>query len=75
MSKFKFLGVDEQDEITLRETTFEKGKAVDVHCDALASKLRGLDYFEEVKSAAKPKAPAKPKASAEPDPAPVAAAD
>lgn len=45
--KFKYTG--DQDEITLRGVTFEKGKAVDVD-EALAEKISVLDYFTEVKA-------------------------
>lgn len=52
--KFKFIG--EQDEITLRGVTFEKGKAVVVDDASLAEKISVLPYFEEVKRGPKPKA-------------------
>lgn len=45
--KFKYVGPDE--EITLREITFSKGKAVDVECENLQSKLEALDEFQAVK--------------------------
>lgn len=45
--KFKYTGPDEA--ITLREITFEKGKAVDVACTDLQAKLDALDYFKVVK--------------------------
>jgi len=49
MPRYKFLGTDAcPDEITLRDVTFEKGKAVKVD-DGLAAKLANLDYFAEVK--------------------------
>lgn len=46
MLKFKYKGPE--DEITLRGVTFKKGKAVDVD-DTLASKIKALDDFVEVK--------------------------
>ena len=50
--KFKFTG--DQDEITLRGVTFEKGKAVDLSDNPdLAQKVAVLPYFSEVKSRAK----------------------
>lgn len=51
MTKFKFKGVGDQDEITFRGKDFAKGKAVVVDCEDLAAKLRALDYFEEVRPA------------------------
>lgn len=39
----------EQDEITLRGVTFEKGKAVDVADTNLATKCLGISGFVEVK--------------------------
>jgi hypothetical protein len=56
MTKFKFTGLEDQDEITFRGVAFAARKAVDVDCDNLAAKLRALPYFEEVKARA-PKAP------------------
>ena len=44
--KFKYTG--DLEEITLRDVTFPKGKAVDVG-DDLAEKLSVLDFFAEVK--------------------------
>ena len=49
--KFKYTG--ENEAITLRENTFEKGKAVDVACPDLQAKLAALDFFKEVKPRAK----------------------
>ena len=49
--QFKFTGPDE--EITLRQVTFKKGKAVDVDCPNLQAKLAALDFFTEVKTRAK----------------------
>lgn len=48
--KFKYTGPD--DEITLRDVTFPKGKAVDVD-EGLAEKISVLDYFKAVKPRAK----------------------
>lgn len=50
--KFKYTG--DQDAITLRGVTFEKGKAVeldadDPHAALLAAKVAALPYFEAVK--------------------------
>lgn len=46
--KFKYRGPDE--EITLRDVTFPKGKAVDLtDSPELAAKVAVLDYFAEVK--------------------------
>lgn len=45
--KFKFTG--DQDEITLRGVTFEKGKAVDVDDPELIEKISALSYFSTVK--------------------------
>ena len=45
--KFKFTGPDE--EITLREITFAKGKAVDVADPEFQAKLAALDFFQVVK--------------------------
>ncbi len=44
--KFKYDGP--QDECTIRDVTFQKGKAVEVD-DVLAAKLRGIPDFSEVK--------------------------
>lgn len=49
--KFKYVGPNE--EITLREVPFKKGKAVDVECANFQEKLEGLDIFEKVKPRAK----------------------
>jgi len=48
--KFKYTG--EQAEVTIRDTTFPSGKAVEVS-DELAAKISRLDDFKEVKSKAK----------------------
>lgn len=48
MEKFKYTG--DQDAITLRGVTFEKGKAVPVEDPALAAKISVLDYFAKVKT-------------------------
>lgn len=48
--KFKFKGVNGQDEMVLRGVTFVKGKAVDVDSDEFAARLLKLDYFSEVKT-------------------------
>ena len=45
--KFKYTGSDEA--ITLREVTFEKGKAMDVDCPDFQAKLAALDFFTQVK--------------------------
>lgn len=46
--KFKYTG--DQDEVTFRGVTFEKGKAVDLsEAPALAAKVSVLAEFEEVK--------------------------
>ena len=49
--KFRYTGPDEK--ITLRQTTFKKGEAVDVACEDLQAKIAALDYFKEVKQRAK----------------------
>ena len=49
--KFKYKGPDEA--ITLREVTFEKGKAVLVEDEDFQKKLSALDYFTVVKPRAK----------------------
>lgn len=48
MTEFVFQGLQGQDEITLREVTFEAGELVSVEDESLATKLRNLPYFEEV---------------------------
>lgn len=51
--KFKYTG---EGSITLRHMTFESGKAVVVDDEALAEKISGLPFFEEVKPGRKPNA-------------------
>lgn len=47
--KIKYTG--EQDEITLRGVTFEKGKAVDLSDNqSLLNKALGLEYFKVAKA-------------------------
>ena len=50
--KLKFIG--DQDEITLRGVTFEKGKAQVIEDEALSAKLAAMPEFEEVKRGRKP---------------------
>lgn len=43
--KFKFKGLDGQDEMTLRGVVFAKDKAIEVEDGEFAERLKRLDYF------------------------------